>query len=61
MQQDFVIFPKMHLNGTKIIVKPDMTRLKPFVNQEMSVELMNVEPGEQSILVIPCKNFFFLF
>ena len=45
----------MHLNGTTIIVKPDMTRLKSFVNKEMSVELMNVEPGVQSILVIPCK------
>ena len=53
MKQDFVIFPKMHLNGTTIIVRPDVDTIKPFVNDEMVQELTDTEPGVQSILVIP--------
>ena len=55
MKQDVVIFPKMHLNGTTIIVKPDTRTVKSFVNKDMRQELTNVEPGVQSILVIPRK------
>ena len=55
MQQDFVIFPKMHLNGTTIIVSPDLKGKKQFVNEEMTKDLENVKPGIQSILVIPRK------
>ncbi|KAL4220262.1 hypothetical protein ACF0H5_020669 [Mactra antiquata] len=53
LSHSIVIFPKLHLNGTRIVVKPDIHGKQYFVDKEMEQYLLDVKPGEDEILVIP--------
>ncbi|XP_052217915.1 uncharacterized protein LOC127835516 [Dreissena polymorpha] len=53
MQHSIVIFPRLHLNATTVIVKPNLSMKKYFVDKVMEDYLATVKPGVERILVIP--------
>ncbi|XP_060555441.1 uncharacterized protein LOC132716228 [Ruditapes philippinarum] len=59
LKHSIVVFPRIHLNDTTVIVKPNIETKKYFVDKSMEKYLTQVQPGQDKILVIPlnyCKN-----
>ncbi|XP_053404529.1 mucin-5AC-like [Mercenaria mercenaria] len=59
LQHSIVVFPRIHLNDTTVIVKPNLETKKYFVDKSMETYLRQVQPGVEKILVIPlnyCNN-----